>query len=265
MLETDELLLGEKFLRDGHVIVPAEDVDGLTRIRDLVASETRAFAGIADDVPAEHLLNHIHRQLPMRDLNALRLKVISALRTAEWFRPTYFRLVRAALFELVGNELAMQRGIGLSVQLPADDSSLLAIHADTWDGDSPYEVVVWVPLVDCFRTKSMYLVPPAADREVQARLAEFQDQGAEALYHAVADDARFLDVPFGSVLIFSQTLMHGNRVNREDETRWSMNCRFKSVMSPYADKRLGEFFEPITLRPATRIGMGYRLPGGFSE
>ena len=59
--------------------------------------------------------------------------------------------------------------------------------------------------------------------------------------------------------------MHGNRINREPETRWSMNCRFKSLFSPYADKRLGEFFEPITIRPATRVGMNHALPGGFAE
>jgi hypothetical protein len=59
--------------------------------------------------------------------------------------------------------------------------------------------------------------------------------------------------------------MHGNRVNTESETRWTMNCRFKSVLSPYADKKLGEFFEPITLRAMTRIGMDHELPTGFEE
>ena len=49
--------------------------------------------------------------------------------------------------------------------------------------------------------------------------------------------------PYGKVLLFSQNLMHGNRINQEPETRWSMNCRFKSLFSPYAEKRLGEFFE----------------------
>ena len=57
--------------------------------------------------------------------------------------------------------------------------------------------------------------------------------------------------------------MHGNRMNRESETRWSMNCRFKSLLSPYAGKRLGEFFEPITIRAATRLGMAYEFPNGF--
>ena len=71
--------------------------------------------------------------------------------------------------------------------------------------------------------------------------------------------------PYGSVLIFSQTLMHGNRVNRVPETRWSLNCRFKSALAPYADKKLGEFFEPITLKPVTRLALSYHLPEGFDE
>ena len=39
-----------------------------------------------------------------------------------------------------------------------------------------------------------------------------------------------------------------------------MNCRFKSVFSPYGDKKIGEFFEPITLRAASEIGIKYKLP-----
>ena len=39
-----------------------------------------------------------------------------------------------------------------------------------------------------------------------------------------------------------------------------MNCRFKSLFSPYGDKKLGEFFEPITLKPASKIGLNYKHP-----
>jgi sporadic carbohydrate cluster 2OG-Fe(II) oxygenase len=66
-------------------------------------------------------------------------------------------------------------------------------------------------------------------------------------------------------MVFNHNLMHGNRVNVEAEARWSMNCRFKSLFSPYADKKLGEFFEPITVRPASRFAMSHTLPSGFEE
>jgi len=160
--------------------------------------------------------------------------------------------------------LAMQRRVNLSVQLPNDDSSLLPVHADVWSGDSPFEIVVWLPLVDCRKTKSMYLLPPGPDRAVSGRLQEFASRSAEDLFRAIEPDVEWIDIQFGQVLLFAQSLMHGNRINLEPDTRWSMNCRFKSLFSPYADKRLGEFFEPITVRAATRLGMDYKLPGGFA-
>ena len=82
----------------------------------------------------------------------------------------------------------------------------------------------------------------------------------ESLYQAISADVQWLQVHYGEVLVFNQALPHGNRVNVEPETRWSMNCRFKSVFTPYGDKKIGEFFEPITLRAASRTGMAYRLP-----
>jgi sporadic carbohydrate cluster 2OG-Fe(II) oxygenase len=259
----EERALAGRFLCDGYVILPVERPDLLARLRGVVASAAAAHLGLAPPADEAAFLDGIHRHVEVARLNGLRLAVIEAIGRAEWFRPAYFALARRALESLVGNELAMQRRPGLSVQLPGDVSSLLPVHADVWDGDSAFEVVAWLPLVDCFATKSMYMLPLAKDRPAQERLAEFAEGSAEDLYAAIAGDAVFLGVPFGSILLFTQTAMHGNRVNAEDSSRWSMNCRFKSLLSPYADKRLGEFFEPITLRPATRIGMDYALPEGF--
>ena len=91
----------------------------------------------------------------------------------------------------------------------------------------------------------------------------FDEDGTLAdLFRAIEADLEWLSVPYGKVVVFSQTLMHGNRVNREKDSRWSMNCRFKGVFSPYGDKKLGEFFEPITLRAASRMGLDYEFPGG---
>ena len=265
LFETEfDASIGRRFLDDGFVVVAAEDMAALTRIQALAAGVVAKRLDRPVSDPKE-LLDNVHRHIAVSALNDLRLEVIEALRNAPWFRPALYALARRSLAAIVGNELAMQRGIGLSVQYPSDKGSLLPIHADVWDGDSPFEVVLWTPLVDCAGTKSMYLVPPSKDRAVQARLGEFGSGSAEDIFRSVRDDAAFLTVPFGSVLIFSQTLMHGNRVNDADETRWSLNCRFKSVLSPYADKKLGEFFEVITLRPATKLGLSYRTPEGFDE
>lgn len=254
-----------EFLRNGYVISEAEDRASLDRIRAHTAAAVREHLGLDGADDDETVLNQVHRHVDEAGLNDLRLTVINSLRSQDWFRPSYFSVVRGLIEKIVGNELVMQRGVGLSVQLPGDQSSLLPIHTDVWDGDSPFEVVLWIPLVDCFATKSMYIFPLEIDRDHQSRVAEFRERGSEDLFKAIETDARFLEINYGSALLFSQTLMHGNRVNDEDTTRWSMNCRFKSVMSPYADKRLGEFFEPISVRPATRIGLDYEMPSGFRD
>lgn len=261
----DERPLVAEFLQNGVVCVPVENPPALERMRALLAELAASKLGFAAPKDANEFLNHIHQHVKIDQLNTFRLHVIEGMNKATWFREAYHSLARKALDTLVGNELVMQRKVNLSIQLPHDDSSLLPIHSDVWSGDSPYEVVLWVPYMDCYKTKSMYFCKADIDGQVQPKLAQFRGKTSEDLYHAIAKDAPFLDVPFGRALIFTQNIMHGNRINEEKETRWSSNCRFKSALSPYADKKLGEFFEPITLRPTTRLGLRYQLPMGFEE
>ncbi|GLH73749.1 hypothetical protein GETHLI_22510 [Geothrix limicola] len=263
----DEAELARTFLTQGHVLAPAADRVQLDRIRQFVVERTAAALGEAPggdhgEDPGAYL-DGIHTRLDRSRLNELRLGLIEGLRATDWFREAYFACGRPLLEALVGNELVMQRGLGLSIQLPGDESSLLPLHSDVWSEDSPFEVVLWIPLVDCFRTKSMFILPPEADARWRDRMHAFAGGSAEAFTEAVADDLHYLEAPYGTVLCFTHTLMHGNRVNREPTTRWSLNVRFKGLFTPYSDKQLGDFFDPITLRPATRIGMGYRMPGGF--
>ena len=172
----------------------------------------------------------------------------------------YFNIAREALYILAGNELMMQKNINLSIQFPGDDSSLLPLHADTWSGDSPFETVVWIPLVDCYHTKAMYILPPIASKELDKQFIKSAGKNSNDLYQSIQDKVKWLKVDYGEVLIFDQALPHGNLINKESETRWSMNCRFKAIFTPYGDKKIGEFFEPITLRAASKNGMSYKLP-----
>ena len=264
-LTAEEVSLGERYINDGYVIEPVEDNAALDRMRNHIATLAASHLGIPAPSDAKRFLDRIGDHVAPAKLNALRLAVINGVNAEPWFRECYFAVGQKLLSNIVGNELAMQRRVNLSVQLPDDDSSLLPVHADVWSGDSPYEVVMWLPLVDCYKTKAMYLMPPGKDREIQSQFSAFDGKSSEDLYKAIKSDVKFIDISYGQVIVFNHNLMHGNRINREPETRWSMNCRFKSLFSPYADKRLGEFFEPITIRPATRVGMNHALPGGFAE
>jgi sporadic carbohydrate cluster 2OG-Fe(II) oxygenase len=237
----------------------------LDKVRALIVGLAAEHLGHVTIRNPADFLNNIHTLISPHELNEMRLNIIKKMNQEKWLRPVYYQLASNALNMIVGNELAMQMRINLSIQLPGDDSSLLPVHADVWSGDSPYEAVVWLPLVDCCRTKSMYLLPPEPSRSLQRNFSDFAGKSSEDIFRKIEKDVQWMDVNYGEFILFNQNLPHGNRVNMEGKTRWSLNCRFKSVFSPYADKKLGEFFEPITLRAATRVGMNYQLPGEFYD
>ena len=71
---------------------------------------------------------------------------------------------------------------------------------------------------------------------------------------------KWIKINARNFLLFNQTLPHGNVINIENQTRVSMNCRFKGIYSPYGDKKIGEFFLPITKRAMSSIGDDYIHP-----
>ena len=259
-LTDSEQALSTEYLAQGYIIRPVADVEALQWIQAQFVRLVGETLGAQLNGAAKDVLNHIHRQVPVAELNTFRLKIIRGFNAIEEFRQMYFRVARPYLETLVGNELAMQLRVNLSIPFPGDHTSLLPVHADTWSGDSPFEVVVWLPLVDCYRTKAMYILPPLAAADLSQQFVERAGNSSEDLYRSMQDEVKWLEVRYGEVLVFDQALPHGNRVNEESETRWSMNCRFKGVFTPYGDKKIGEFFEPITLRAASQNGMAYRLP-----
>jgi len=262
------MTIADKFLESGYVVLDVEDRPALDDLRATIVLEVAREIGLTNPYSCQflypcHFLDTI--SIPQNQLNETRLHLYSVLNQLPSIRDRYFSLARNALEELVGNELVMQRNINLSIQVPHDKTSLLDIHADAYGGESPFQVVMWLPLVDCYRTKSMFILPRAQSEKVTASLASFASM--KAIHEHVKDDLVWLDVPYGRVLIFSPNCLHGNVVNEEETTRWSLNCRFKSLFSPYtsAEKSVGSFYMPIEIKSATRLGLAFKRPEGFKE
>ena len=145
--------------------------------------------------------------------------------------------------------------------MPKDQSSLLPLHSDTWSGDSPFEVVLWLPMVNCYKTKSMFLLKQNKSEKFRKYFSNKKIKISSQLQKKFKKDLVFLNIKFGQFLLFNQNLPHGNVVNITKETRVSLNCRFKGLFTPYAQKKLGSFFSPLIVRPASKIGLNYKFPG----
>ena len=252
--------LSKKFIKHGYVIVDLKNKSELKKIKNLVLGLAVKNIKLPTKVSTRDLLDNIHKYLEINELNQFRLNIINEINKNKNFKSIYYNLVKNYLEELVGNELAIQNRINLSIQFPKDDSSLLPIHADTWAGDSPFEVVVWIPMVNCYKTKSMFILDASKYEAFLKLFKKNKNKSSEYIYQKIRKDLKFLKIDYGQALIFNQALPHGNRINQELATRWSFNCRFKGLFTPYGDKKLGEFFQPLSIKPATKVGMKYKLP-----
>jgi len=256
-----EKKISDQYLNDGYIINDIKEKDSLKYIQDFFINSIKGNEKFQKNkIDINDIFNNTHKFINTPELNDFRIEMIKKLYDDENIKFHYYNLSKELLHVIVGNELSMQRRISLSIQLPKDDSSLLSVHADTWSGDSSYEVVVWLPLVNCYKTKSMFILPPKKNYIVDELFLEYKNLSSSKLYEEIKEHLTWLTINEGQYLIFNQNLPHGNIVNQENETRWSMNCRFKSLFTPYAEKKLGEFFEPITLKSASMHGMKYKLP-----
>lgn len=263
----NEAELGREFMKNGYVIREVEDRTALDELR--AAFVELACRHLGCGPPADHgeFLNTLHERVRPEKLNDLRLFIYRTSNEFRWLRPTYYALGRGLLGTLVGSELAMQNRVNLSIQMPNDDGSLLDIHADVYGGETPFQVVQWLPLMNCFETNSMFILPYPKMEVVNKNLNQLGEGGMSALFDRHKAELIWLNIPYGKVLIFTPNCLHGNVVNRTPATRWSLNSRFTGLFTPYTsyEKKLGSYYLPITTRAVSHIGMRYEQPGGFEE
>ncbi|MBI3556185.1 MAG: phytanoyl-CoA dioxygenase family protein [Deltaproteobacteria bacterium] len=259
---------GEDFVRQGYCVVPiqGEQRASLDRARALLVAGLRAALPGGDGLGDEDYLNRFHKFSNAATLNDVRVRIHRELGGSPEYRKLVFNCVKNYLFDLVGNEVVMQRNVNPVTHLPRDKTQLLYLHTDAWSGCSPYEVILWMPLVDVYDTKSMYLCKRDPNNKHMRDLkAGAQVDSAVELLKKIRPDIAPVKMKYGEALLFSPTLMHGAEENLTDETRFILNVRFKSLFSPYGTKALGETFLPVNYLPATEIGLSYESEFGIVD
>ena len=249
----------KSYLKNGYYIFNIDDIKKINYLRDTILKYSKNILKLK-----KVNLNQSHKNIKKSFLNKFRLKIINNINKDKKFEKNYYEISKNILSEIVGNEIAMQNEISLSIQMPRDNSSLLPLHADSWSGNSPFEVVIWIPLVNVYSTKSMFILKNEKLKKFNNMFSKNKIDINTAL-KKLKNDFTFLKINYGQALIFNQTLPHGNTINTTKETRWSMNCRFKSLLSPYNFKKFGEVFKPINIKPATMLGMKYNFPNKTDE
>ena len=155
-LEKKEAIINREYYKNGYIIKNIANFDAFREINKIFYKILKQK--LKSKLNYEKILDNTHKLVDKKNLNEFRLHVIKKMNQNKRFKRLFYNICKPYINSIVGNELVMQKNLNLSIQNPGDDSSLLDVHSDTWAGDSSYEVVVWLPLVDCFSTKSMYIM-----------------------------------------------------------------------------------------------------------
>jgi sporadic carbohydrate cluster 2OG-Fe(II) oxygenase len=264
-LSKKEVEISQKFKETGYFIFDIEETKDLLFLKNYIIELTKKKLMLK-----KFDLNFLHKHMSKKDINDFRLDIFKKINSQKWLGIRYYKIFKKYLDILVGNELAMQTQINLSIQMPRDKSSVLPMHADTFNGESPFEVVAWLPLVDCYLNKSMFIVPKKYNTQYINKMAAYSKMGRGGMFKLkknLKNKIKYLNLKFNQGLIFSPNYLHGNNENLQSETRWSFNTRFKSLLSPYTSEQysLGKFYTPITMRQATKEGLKVNLPKDFKS
>lgn len=253
------------FEKNGYIIVPADKVL-LNKIQkeiiSIIQKNINKKITVKNQKDILDILNNFHKIISKKNLNDLRFKIYNKINRSKNFQNYYYLIAKKYLEEIVGNELSMQKKINLSIQMPNDKNSLLDLHSDIYAGESPFQVVVWLPLVDAYSTKSMFFTQPKYNKIMNKQLLNTNEFTAKKMYMKNKKKFKFLNIKFGNILIFSPLMLHGNTINKTKETRFSLNCRFKSLLSPYdvlvkSHRNIPNFYRPLNIKPMTKIGFNY--------
>lgn len=235
----------------GYAVFPLNDMSAYEAMRASFLDLCGKFA--ASPVAS---IDEIHRAMAPTRLNDLRLEAIQRLNAQSEFRDSLLAQASPHLESCFGPDIAAQKTIGLVISMPGDATSQIPLHSDTWTGHSPFELNLWAPFTRVAKTQSMFLLPLSRLRD---RPLEGMKTGAtiQDLMARHESDFQYIELEPGQALLFWHHLPHGNTVNREDSTRWSLNMRFKNLFTPYGEKGLGDYFVPWKKSPFTETILRY--------
>ena len=232
------------------------DVNNYKKLNSLRNDIYKKFKKIFDLKEADPNigLNNFHKLIDKSSkekLNSKRVKLINEINKNKKIVEIIFDLFEDKIIQLFGSEILVQKNVNLVIQMPKDENPS-EIHRDA-PLNSSYEIVLWLPLVDCYSTKAMYILDYKSTEKSIKYLKSKKSNWSE--FEKISKEfSKNPRVNYGQALLFHSGLLHGSKINKENETRISLNLRFKNLFSPAGLKNQLQYYKPLNISNITKIG-----------
>tara|TARA_Y100001954_G_scaffold213039_1_gene241277 strand:+ start:4290 stop:5063 length:774 start_codon:yes stop_codon:yes gene_type:complete len=218
----------------GYEILSADKLDCLDDIRNFIAkSLVDEYKPNMPPKTSSEVLNNAHKIANIHndsEANSMVLDIIKLTSKEHDFSDIVYQTFQSAIEKHLGPDLHAQRNNNIVFQCP-DSDRYSELHTDC-PPNSPFELVFWVPLVDCYASKSFYLVPLAKTKALLEEYRSTPDYSWDDFKNECVDCADHLEINYGSAIVFWTGLIHGSLSNSTSESRWCINARFKNLYAP---------------------------------
>ena len=240
-------------MKNGLKIHKTKNINLLNELRDEIYLHTKKIFNIKEK-NAELGLNYFHKytkKLNDAALNEKRIKLIKTITNECNAGEKIFKIFEKQLLSYLGPDILVQKSCNLVLQKPGDGNPS-EIHRDA-PLNSPYEIVLWLPLVNCYKTKSMYILDIKKTKDALKYLNKNKNNWDNFEQYAKKLSSN-PSVNYGNGLFFFTGLIHGSEINNEDETRVSLNIRYKNLFTPSGMKNQLQFFKALQISDLARMG-----------
>lgn len=234
--------------------------------------EIHDFFYMDDVVEAQLQLTSMFGRLTSYTGDDERLHALAASRIASL--PRFLIEANLPYFRsLLGADIHIQQKPFLRISRPGQPGDNIGLHRDTWYGDTPHEISVWIPLTDTDEGNALRVAPGShlwseAAHPVE-RFSGIVAKGSTKhdLGFIYGDPKRLanpaLTIPLparvGQMIVFSLALLHGQEVNTSTRTRFSMDVRLTNSLAPvkFSRSRNEHYYEELCVSPVTQAARLY--------
>ncbi len=151
------------------------------------------------------------------------------------------------LRQIIGTDLLVQRDPFLRIARPGKETDNIGFHRDTVYGQSPYEISILITLVDLNPKECLKYLPYShlkSDRKFKFLELETSSVQKGSKKHKLgfpyspkipkikSTDFNSPSLKFGQAIIFSPSIVHGQKINQGKSTRFSFDFRVVNKFAP---------------------------------
>ena len=245
-----------QLLKKGYFIYDIENTSELNKLKDSIFHKSKKILNQKE--LKNSFFNNFHNLKKSKlTLNDFRLKLMKEINFKHNLSDRGFKIFHNIIGRIFGQDIATQKNVNLVIHQPGDTTQV-TVHRDA-PPNSEYEMVVWLPLVDTYKTKNMYILDKSKTAQLLKKVHKLSKKKTkkelimDKYYSFAFKNADQKKIRFGQALLFWTALIHCVPVNKEKETRWSLNFRYKNTFSPYGTKGFPDYFKVVSSSPVTKL------------